>query len=193
VKCRYIENGNIRFRVDGNEFGVSREIGNREMTLEMVGCSDGVLLSDYDKGVLTPELIGEISTACQKRSIPCVADCKRGPHIYKECVLKGNSDWNNKYGQSFINQVITLGARCPEVECVTVGAELPPVECVNHVGAGDCFAAHLTLALAYGFSLKDATALAHSAGRVYVQHPHSRPPGPEEIVADLDLALVTAS
>lgn len=58
------------------------------------------------------------------------------------------------------------------------------VNCVSHVGAGDCFAAHLVLALAHGFSLEDAAAIAHSAGRVYVQHEHNRPPMPEEIAED---------
>jgi sugar/nucleoside kinase (ribokinase family) len=56
---------------------------------------------------------------------------------------------------------------------------------VNHVGAGDCFAAHLTLALAYGFSLKEAAGLAHSAGRVYVQSFHNHPPFPTDIAADM--------
>ena len=64
--------------------------------------------------------------------------------------------------------------------------ELPKVNCINHVGAGDCFGAHLVLALMYGFSLEDAATIAHSAGRVYVQHLHNRPPLPEEIEEDLE-------
>ena len=63
------------------------------------------------------------------------------------------------------------------------------VEVKNHVGAGDCFAAHLILGLAYGLSLEDAATVAHSAGRVYVQFPHNRPPLPSEIVADFATAL----
>jgi len=59
------------------------------------------------------------------------------------------------------------------------------VECKSHVGAGDCFAAHLTLALAHGIPLEQAAAIAHSAGRVYVQHLHGRPPYPIEIRKDL--------
>ena len=61
------------------------------------------------------------------------------------------------------------------------------VRVVSHVGAGDCFGAHIVLALAHGFSLREAAALAHSAGRVYVQFPHNRAPRPEEIAADLVL------
>jgi D-beta-D-heptose 7-phosphate kinase/D-beta-D-heptose 1-phosphate adenosyltransferase len=58
----------------------------------------------------------------------------------------------------------------------------------SHVGAGDCFAAHLVLALAHGLSLEEAAMIAHSAGRIYVQHPHGRPPWPHEIKKDLDPA-----
>ena len=66
---------------------------------------------------------------------------------------------------------------------------LTSVKCVNHVGAGDCFSAHLVLALAYGFTLEDAAVIAHSAGRVYVQHQHSRPPLPQEVREDMASAL----
>jgi len=61
-----------------------------------------------------------------------------------------------------------------------------PQHCVNHVGAGDCFGAWLTLGLAHGLRLQEAARLAHAAGRVYVRHPHNRPPWPHEIRKELD-------
>jgi D-beta-D-heptose 7-phosphate kinase/D-beta-D-heptose 1-phosphate adenosyltransferase len=62
-----------------------------------------------------------------------------------------------------------------------------PVPCRNHVGAGDCFGAHLALALASDVhNLRAAVRYAHAAGRVYVQHPHNRPPYLHEIARDLD-------
>ncbi len=128
---------------------------------------------------------------CRDLQIPCVADCKREPEVYDGCVLKCNGDYQDKYCEliPFENMVITHGEKNPAVWSGPVpygiGQPLPSVRCVNHVGAGDCFAAHLTLALTCGFSLKDAAALAHSAGRVYVQYPHNRPPQPDEIAADL--------
>lgn len=72
----------------------------------------------------------------------------------------------------------------------TVECRFTPVKIVSHVGAGDCFAAHLALALAYGFSLKEAAVLAHSAGRVYVQSLHNIPPHPAEILADMSTVLI---
>lgn len=200
VKTRYVEDGKIVFRADEDGSALLRGAGYqwaRVMALEMVECANGVLLSDYDKGFLTPEFIREVVTLCRARNVPCVADCKRAPELYVGCVLKGNYDYAEKYPIRAMCEngvVVTHGADSPwyckggpMVIGVTIG-QLLPVKCVNHVGAGDCFAAHLTLALTYGFSLKEAAALAHSAGRVYVQHEHNRPPHPREVAADLSTA-----
>ena len=102
-------------------------------------------------------------------------------------------DYYNKYKDALIRWntlVRTFGADTPDIYDGRFSPEIPPlapVECVNHVGAGDCFAAHLALAMAHSLSLVDAVAIAHSAGRVYVQHPHNRPPTPDEIKKDLSL------
>ncbi len=161
------------------------------LILDMIQNFDAVLLSDYDKGFLTPEFTREVIKRCNRRSIPCVADVKRGPELYQGAILKSNLDWTNKYGAS---NVTTRGAMWPWVHGKTdrYHGGRHDVKCVNHVGAGDCFAAHLTLALACGFSLEDAAAVAHSAGRVYVQHPHNRPPHPKEIAADMGNAVIRA-
>lgn len=165
-----------------------------------------VLISDYDKRFLTEEFIRKIVTTCNRRRIPCVADCKRAGDLYAGCTIKANAQFfaeTENLDFSLVQShdrglVMTRGMATPLVYdtssvlrgCRSMTApthlpELPPVTCINHVGAGDCFAAHLTLALSCGFSLKDASLLAHSAGRVYVQHPHNRPPTPDEITADL--------
>lgn len=165
-------------KVDRKAYRWSYELG-----LEMCQCASGVLLSDYDKGYLTPEYIRDVVDICRYRDIPCVADCKRAPPVYERCILKSNHLWAKKWNRCD-KGVVTWGKDAPMVDGVTIGGLRPDVPCVNHVGAGDCFAAHLTLALAYGYSLKEAAALAHSAGRVYVQHPHNRAPLPSEVAAD---------
>lgn len=192
VKTRYIQDGCIVLRID-DDGPPLRGLGYdwaRDLALEMVAFTDAVLISDYDKGFLVSGFIREIATICNRRGIPCVADCKREAEVYDGCILKRNADWQWKYKLNLLtpNAVLTNGALPPCVEGRIVCDDLADVKCVNHVGAGDCFAAHLTLALAYGFSLKEAAALAHSAGRVYVQHPHNRPPHPEEIAADMATA-----
>jgi bifunctional ADP-heptose synthase (sugar kinase/adenylyltransferase) len=192
IKCRYVEKDRIVFRADDDKLPTHQETPLQKWKLEQVygviEYAGGVLLSDYNKGVLTPEYICKIVDLCKKCGIPCVADCKREPGMYVGCILKGNAEWCSRTKVNLLtkNMVITYGYDAPTVSGKSIELfNLPPVICTNHVGAGDCFAVHLTLALAYGFSLKEAAALAHSAGRVYVQSPHNRPPMPAEIAADL--------
>ena len=170
--------------------------------LNMVRHAAGVLLSDYGKGFLTPEVVAEVVGMCKARGIPCVADCNRPPALYDGCVLKCNSDYQKAHNRELSrliydadgepcqqSLVVTAGPLNPAVWDMGVlartGPFLPPVRCVNHVGAGDCFAAHLVLGLAYGMPLTDAATVANSAGRVYVQHPRNRAPAPVEVAGDL--------
>ncbi len=183
-KCRYMEDGKIVFRAD--EDGPYDRTGYqwaRDLALDMVSHARVVLLSDYDKGFLQPAFVLEVADLCWKLGIPCVADVKREPELYRHCITKANEDWDTKHPGA--SDVLTRGALVPLMKHDAVCACLPPVACVNHVGAGDCFVAHLALGLAYGFSIKEAATLAYSAGRVYVQRPHSCPPQPSEVLADM--------
>lgn len=207
VKMRFIDgDGRIVFRYDSDVIA-DVELRKRywmtyKLMLEMVGCASAVLISDYDKGFLTPDYISTVIAACAERGVPCVADAKRAPDVYAGTIIKGNEEYWKKYDHvgrgSVAGSVKTRGYICPVVQLGSnrqaVGVYEPFVDEVNHVGAGDCFAAHLTLALAYELTLTEAAAVAHSAGRVYVQHPHNRPPTPGEIVLDdgVPIALSTS-
>ena len=200
IKTRYVQAGKIVFRHDddGSKSRVDNYRWSHELALEMVRFADGVLLSDYDKGFLTPAFIRDVAATCKRRGASCVADVKREPGLYEGCVLKGNANWfRSNSGYSNHDQAVrTSGENSPTVftrvpphhMLVEPAPQLPTVKLVNHVGAGDCFAAHLTLALACRFSLREAAAIAHSAGRVYVQFPHNRPPYPAEVIADMATA-----
>ena len=196
VKTRFLVGEKIVWRHDDDRIVDSRyyEWAHRAV-LEMCHCASAVLLSDYDKGFLTPEFIAGVAKVCAECKIPCVADCKRVPEVYAGCVLKGNAVWAVRHFDS---------TKCRDGMVVTQGPSepwfpeqplprWPSVKCVNHVGAGDCFAAHLALALAYGFPLGEAAAIAHSAGRVYVQRPYNRAPYPQEVAADLETKKATSS
>jgi len=202
IKTRFVVNGKYMFRHDSDrQDDPDIFTGDREacMFALIEHPVDGILISDYDKGFLTPEFIRQIIDLANERHIPVVADAKREPSLYEGATIKCNFAYACKFqvsGHCQRAHVITNGAKCPHVVLKSnwdqrewiVAKEMTPVVCRNHVGAGDCFSAHLTLALAHGFTLEDAAAVAHSAGRVYVQHEHNRPPLPEEIAADMEAA-----
>ena len=198
-KTRFMIGNQCMFRHDNDSCEYDFDVVRRSTvsSLEMFRL-DAVLISDYDKGMLSPGFLRAVIDTCREKKIPCICDAKREPALYRGATIKGNTQWNNRYPKWWERHdgpwVITNG----DQQCVVnptgryddthlCGKHQPTVRCVNHVGAGDCFAAHLALALAYGFSLKDAAAIAHSAGRCYVQHPHNRPPTREEIRADVAL------
>lgn len=191
TKIRYICDGKIVFRNDVE--GAPNKLHLEQCRHVIMGAlpkCHAVLISDYDKGFLTPEFIRSVISQCHylTKCIPVVADAKRRAEVYSGAVIKANEEWRiRNLGMYHGNALITRGAKPP----VKINSDwvlednLPLVTCVNHVGAGDCFAAHLTLALAHGLTLEEAATIAHSAGRVYVQRPHGKPPTPQEILEDM--------
>ena len=199
VKTRFMVSDKCVFRYDHDtcDFVDSRFAQESSIKLITSSWAEGVLISDYDKGFLSEEFIREVIDLCSDRGIPCVSDVKRHPDVYKWSIIKCNADWNSKYVEDRWNEkvvsgwVLTLGSN----QCVVnlsgkyddthLCGFIDPVDCVNHVGAGDCFSAHLTLALTHGFSLKESAEIAHSAGRVYVQEKYNTPPHLDKIKLDM--------
>jgi bifunctional ADP-heptose synthase (sugar kinase/adenylyltransferase) len=189
VKYRFTDKNNkIIFRWDSECILSGEGLGSvkweRNLALEMVRHSSGVLLSDYCKGFLSGDFICSVIKLCNERFVPCVVDAKRNPKIYKGAIVKCNVDYAFHWG--YTADVRTAGALPPAVRGTSLPLKMPPVNCVNHVGAGDCFAAYLVLALSYGFSLEDSARIAYSAGRVYVQHRYNRSPLPDEVYKDME-------
>jgi D-beta-D-heptose 7-phosphate kinase/D-beta-D-heptose 1-phosphate adenosyltransferase len=186
----------IRFLVDDqNVFRHDLEEGHGiPIDAAFIRNFDALLISDYMKGSLKGLIIREAIDYCRERSLPVVSDCKRAPEWYAGSVMKICRRYYDAH-QPFAlpldtRAVLTQGSQPPVVLHPNMGyAErtfAPDAPCRNHIGAGDCFSAHLTLALAHGFALEDAAAIAHCAGQVYVQHIHARPPWPHEIAKAFD-------
>lgn len=180
AKTRYINKEKIVFRHD-EEVLATDFVDIHTRALSNVNKADAVLLCDYDKGFLTENFIQRVI----KRAKLCVVDVKREPSLFAGALLKCNKLYSEKYSIN-ARGVITDGANLP-IELATsrrLGKVKSPVSCINHVGAGDCFSAHLTLGLAHDLSLEEAATVAHSASRVYVQHRHNRAPVLKEIIED---------
>jgi D-beta-D-heptose 7-phosphate kinase/D-beta-D-heptose 1-phosphate adenosyltransferase len=205
IKERFLIDGEITFRHDDEhvEYDLTESelmcCRNTAFNAIKEKIFDAVLISDYDKGFMDEQLIRDVIDECHLQKIPVVFDAKRHWSIYRSRsfgysggTLKCNSSYADKYLQDSKvgNIVITHGQLTPTV-CSALYYEngrqpCRSLHCLNHVGAGDCFSAHLILGLAHGLSLKDSAAIGHSAGRCYVQHEHGRPPFPHEIRRDLE-------
>jgi bifunctional ADP-heptose synthase (sugar kinase/adenylyltransferase) len=191
TKTRYIVDNKIVFRHDlEQDYSETRDISECREWIRFYlqnRAFAAILISDYDKGLLTPQLIHLIIDHCKDEAIPCVVDAKREPELYAGAIIKGNEDYWRKHLITIDAKIVMTRGQLPPTLLLGPAPEndLPPVRCINHVGAGDSFAAHLVLGLAYGLSLEESAIIAHSAGRVYVQHQHGRPPTPQEIRDDM--------
>ena len=200
VKTRFMVEGKCLFRYDHDQQYREPDLFQQAVRFELRRTAySAVLLCDYAKGMLTADFIDEVIEHCTEKEIPCVVDAKRHPTMYAGAILKCNDSYMQTYPDAIgVKQVVVTYGELPPViwesgEPSTLEVEFQPVQCVNYVGAGDCFAAHLTLALAYDVSIKNAVAIAHAAARCYVQHPYNRPPLLDGIVADLTPAISTST
>jgi len=155
--------------------------------------TDVVILSDYDKGVLTRENAGQIIRECRLHEIPVVVDFKPGnreafpgadiiaPNAAEAGELIGGfsvdsleSDCRRLHALlGCRNTVVTLG----EHGLCGVGAggffHAPGhrVEPVDKVGCGDTVRAGLAIGVALGLPLGESGELANDAATVIVQKP----------------------
>lgn len=208
VKTRFLVDNKIIFRHDNDSINCDLDF-IRDTIINSLDAwnPEGILISDYDKGLINDRLIYYIVEFCRRNNAICVSDMKQNPYIYKGTILKCNQDYQQKYNQQLSEMVygpdneqdlvVTTGPYTPIVwdnSRLQKGFPfLPPVNCINHIGAGDCFAAHLTLALTHGMNLRDATMIAYSASRIYVQHYHNEPPKPYDIEEDFQFSSLIST
>lgn len=168
-----------------------------------------VILSDYNKGLWRCPVAQKIIEICNSKNITTLVDPKCHPlSRWKGCtVFKPNakeaqlltdlSDWKDQ--ASYMMEqlqckavVITGGGTGVVGKC---GDELFEYK-VRHkskdvnsvIGAGDCFAAILTIAMGHGLSTPEACAIAFEGGVEYVKARHNKPVNPYEIGKRFDTA-----
>lgn len=164
-----------------------------------------VVIADYGKGVLTDELVKNAVTLCREAGVPVIVDPKSVlPAAVYHAVVKCNHRWaeaNRCELQYIRDHIVTNGASPPEGVLhgekikwpagYHTAAEYTPA--VYSVGAGDCFSAHLALALADGKAGMQAVMAAEQAARRYVRVGFASPLFPfeasgQKVVAPADVA-----
>lgn len=154
---------------------------------------DAVILSDYNKGVFTPELASTIIDRCSERNVPVVVDFKPenrtlfssadvlAPNeVEAEALLPGfkGTDQLPEMARKLREQigaknlVVTLGANgiCGvDQDDQFFALAGHQVDAVDAVGCGDTVRASLAIGLALDLDLMHAAALANAAAAVIVQ------------------------
>jgi D-beta-D-heptose 7-phosphate kinase/D-beta-D-heptose 1-phosphate adenosyltransferase len=162
---------------------------------------DVVLFSDYNKGVFVDSEEDWISdfqaqiTIVDTKALPIKK--WRGCTIFKPnkkeaAELSGRKDWHDQC-RYFMDE---LDCKHVVITCGGDGVvgcwggqffEYRPdfkVQVESVIGAGDCFAAVISMAVGHGFEGREAAEIAYRAGAVYVQQKMNRPVVPAELVPD---------
>lgn len=177
---------------------------------EALAGAQGLLVSDYGGGLLTPELVTQARQAAQAQGIFTSADAQGGLEKYAGFdVVKCNADDAQAYlGMSlhrdadFAHAAQRLLKRLElrQAMVITRGADgatwatpqahqhcpAPRIQDVyDTVGAGDTFIAVLSLACLAGLALAQAITLANAASGIVIQHVGNYAPQPQELRAAL--------
>ncbi len=210
VKTRVIARAQqvVRFDRESEEPLASPSIDQLLSTVRgRVARVDGVILEDYGKGVLTPEVLDEIMRMCADQGRPVFADPKsehweryRGAELVKPNLreaeqvtgLRVRRDEDlERLGRAVLNATgaltvaMTRGEHGMTLFYAEGGGDHVPTTVhavADATGAGDTAIATLTLARLAGSSWTEAATLANSAAGVVVQVPGTASLGPEELI-----------
>lgn len=177
---------------------------------DLLPAAQGVILEDYNKGVLVPSVIRGTLEVAAEGGIPSVVDPKRlrffeygGATVFKPNAREledalgdplGADDpvWMEKVRTRLgvQNLLITLGDRGMALQCREGGyLRVPTVarDVFDVSGAGDTVSAMMTVALAAGATPMEGAVLANHAAAVEVGKAGVGTVSPEEIIAQQEL------
>ena len=166
---------------------------------------DVVVLSDYNKGFFKH---GTIKNWLDHAKVS-VVDPKKGPASkWKGCTifkpnskeaeeLSGYKDWKEqaKYLQKETEAKAVIITQSGDGVVGLIEGEYfefspeKQIKATSVIGAGDCFIAYLSQAIAVGLNYREATEVAFEAGRAYVQRKHNQPVNPLELINDKFVSL----
>lgn len=150
---------------------------------------DALIVADYGKGYVTPSILHKLMDFAKERGTPVVVDPKNlaPSDCHGATIVKANHDWAMRFSAhdwKNLPVVVTDGPR--DVSVRHRGSHFrfqpgrPAAPTISAVGAGDCFTAHLAVALARGVGVQDAIKGADVAARNHVTRPFCEPLFPHE-------------
>jgi rfaE bifunctional protein kinase chain/domain len=210
TKTRIIAHNQLVVRADRERRApVEREIEDQlvETLLASIEEADAFVVSDYDKGAVTPRVLGEVLARAQARGIPALVDPKiRNFDTYRpatlvtpnhhEALRLTNSEDDTDDGIARAARTIRERLRCEsvlitrgergmmllEADAAPVFVETTAREVYDVTGAGDTVIATLAAALSAGASLFEAASLANHAAGIVVGKLGTATASAEELV-----------
>lgn len=211
IKTRVIAHSQHVVRIDNeSKLDASQQLRSKitEAVRRNIRTLDGIILEDYNKGVVTKEVIRDVIAAAHECGVPVAVDPKFNNFFeYKNVtVFKPNRrEAEEVLGSRLrtIDDVVRAGKKLLETlsaenVLLTRGEEGMSLfegdGSITHIptaatnvqdvsGAGDTVIATLTMALASGATIREACVLANCAGGVVVGSVGIVPVQPEELVA----------
>ena len=199
IKERFFLDGDLIFRKDSEEIddiSLPIELEMTEILKKIAKNFDVFLLSDYAKGVLSPNFVKQIRETASGHGIPIVVDPGFGRlHIYEGCtVIKPNLvEWNDYvassggeaeglkmlFARGTQNVLVTQSSQGVRLISPIVDTTLAPrdkIKVVDVTGAGDSLAAALSLSIGEGFLVSDCLETFNKIGASTVQQLNTQLP-----------------
>lgn len=196
VKTRFVSGTHQVLRVDDESKAHASEDARKglEGYLDVhLAEFDAVILSDYGKGVLVPDLIGKVTRMARAQGIPCLVDPKGldfSKYRHATLITPNKAEAEGAAGRSIetpedLREVATGLMEAADLESIviTLGPEgiffktrggqqlILPTEArsvYDVTGAGDTVVAFLALSLGGGLELEEAVRLANLAAGIVV-------------------------
>ncbi len=220
VKTRVISSGQHLLRVDEeNTHALSQtEFTSFTHLIDMLIRTekpDAIIFEDYDKGLLSPELIRFVVDLAHQHNIPVTADPKqrnfltyKGVDLFKPNYHEMKTGLKTEFTKDDIPAIRGLAARLisemkvrhvlltlSEAGCVIVSrdamhrvpAEIRDISDIS--GAGDTVIATATLCLACGLNIKDLAYVSNLAGGLVCEYSGVVPVDKNELLSELKAKL----
>ncbi|MHB1558790.1 MAG: D-glycero-beta-D-manno-heptose 1-phosphate adenylyltransferase [Isosphaeraceae bacterium] len=198
-KTRILSEGQqqlLRLDRDGDRAAFATEAGRLlEAVLPLVDEHSAVVLADYEKGVITPELARAVIDRCRERGVPCVVDPKKAEfsaYARATVVTPNHLEAERAAGRALAGDEAVARAAAEmrsalQLDAMLItrgpdGMTLSTPGGVLHIpaqvrdvadvtGAGDTVVAVLAACLGSGWDLEPACRLANMAAGIAVSHP----------------------
>jgi bifunctional ADP-heptose synthase (sugar kinase/adenylyltransferase) len=171
-KHRYIDEkfNQHLFRVDINEHFKTEELQLED--LQVLTNYDAVVISDYNKGLLTPETCMQITKACAEKGVLVFVDSKKKDlSCFHNCIVKINKQEHTQMKKEPINsQIITTLGSGGAQHGYTTYHIVKPVEVFDVCGAGDVFLASLVYGHLKNGGFQRSIPLANEMASISVSH-----------------------